>query len=135
MKTIKESDFAHQLGDTASLLDCRYISIPDLIPHKGKIPVAHKRPFDGILITPSANLAIELKIDYRPLKPHQREYLEYISQVNSLAFVIRHITTKKGVIYRVDLPVVNRKYPIIFSSSSIVELIKFLKSQGVRKHE
>jgi len=100
---MKESQFAKDLAKIANAFGAQYVDIPDLIPTQGAGKyTAHKRPFDCILSTQNANICLELKIDYRPLKEHQKEYLFRIYQRNGYAFVLRAIELKAGRKYRLD---------------------------------
>ena len=99
-----EALFEKDLGKLAPLFGCEYIKIPDIIPLKkyGKL-IAHKRPFDAILVTPKTNYLIECKIGYNQLKQHQTAYMERINEINRSFVVLRRIFLTKKIKYRIEL--------------------------------
>ena len=97
-----ESIFEKNIETVASLCGCYYIKIPDVIPTKKYVPKAHKRPFDGIIITPDWNWLIECKIGYAKLKHHQKSWQDKINQTNGKFLVLRKIDTKDGHYYRIE---------------------------------
>ena len=99
-----EALFEKDLGKLAPLFGCEYIKIPDIIPLKkyGKL-IAHKRPFDAILVTPKTNYLIECKIGYNQLKPHQTAYMERVNEINVSFVVLRRIFLTKKIKYRIEL--------------------------------
>jgi hypothetical protein len=95
MRTIKpEALFESHMKNTAPLVGCLYIKIPDTqmlnrnnrYDHKEK-----KRPFDGIIVTPTGNWCVELKYGYPKLMPHQKQNQDRINEINRSFIVIRKI--------------------------------------------
>jgi len=134
---VLESVFEKELEDIAKALNCLYIKIPDAIPFKERRErsswAARRRPFDGILSTPSANIALELKINYTPLADHQKEYLYSIRTLNGLAFCLRMIDSTKKTKYRLDAVIRNGlefDKEVILESENLLDIFQFLKEIG-----
>ena len=126
-----EEQFEKNLTDYAPLFNCEYIKIPDPIKAKGNMirkgkgytMIAHKRPFDGILVTPSFNWCIECKYNYNPLKTHQKEYKGKVERVNEGYLILRKIVNKKTV-FRIEWL---EKKQDFYSIPEMIEFIKELK--------
>jgi len=86
-----ESEFEGNFAFLATVFNMRYIKIPDVVPIKraGFIPIAKKRPFDGVLITSHGNYLIECKINYGQQKEHQKLWEEEINKINNTYYLIR----------------------------------------------
>ncbi len=98
-----EQILERDLADAARYFGCLYIKIPDthMINAKNRMRNREdKRPFDGILLTPTQNWCIECKIDYAPLKPHQDLTRKLINDFNQTYIIIRKIRRKSGTIYQ-----------------------------------
>jgi len=129
-----EADFSRELEDIARLVNCEIIPIPDIIPFKERRQrgawAGKKRPFDCILSTQTNNIAIELKMNYNPLKEHQKEFLFRIAQRNGKAFVLRMIDKTKKTKYRIDQIVrngVTLDKEVVKESENLLDIFKFLK--------
>ena len=96
-----ESQFEKDLEYSAPIYGCQYWKIPDVIPLRGKI-TAHKRPFDGVMVTPNGNLCVECKIGYIKLKTHQIRSQQITNTINKSFVVLRKIFNKK-IKYRIEL--------------------------------
>lgn len=118
----KETVFENDLKYYASLFNCAYIKIPDFIPLKryGQI-TAHRRPFDGILITKTKNICIECKIDTNKLKFHQQQIQDYINKINQSYYILRKKFLKKGILYRIEQP----EKIILMQSDKIEDIYKY----------
>ena len=101
-----EAQFESTLARVASLLKCIYVKVPDMIATKARLSSGlpeHRKPFDGVLITPSCVFAVECKIGYAKQREHQIETERRINAVNHNAyFVLRRIEKAKGFSYRID---------------------------------
>ena len=84
-----ERDFESELTRIAPLYGCLYIKIPDFINAPVNKIIAHKRPFDAVIITPLQNFCIECKYGYNKLLPHQKDTQDKINKINKSYFVIR----------------------------------------------
>jgi len=122
----KESAFEKQLEVYAPIYKCLYMKIPDIIPLKryGKI-TAHRRPFDAILLTPTANYLIECKVDNNTLKPHQQATQERINAINGSYYVLRKKFLKKGIVYRIE-----QQNTVLLATDKIDDIFKYFKTKG-----
>lgn len=101
-----EANFEQEIGILARKYKSMYIKLPDpqmLNKSNRQFNREHKRAFDGVLITPSGNYCIELKMDNRKLTPHQADYEKLINMVNGTFFVFRKKRLKKKVIYSIEI--------------------------------
>ena len=118
-----ERDFEAELTRIASLYGCLYIKIPDFINAPINKIIAHKRPFDGVIITPLQNFCIECKINYGKQKEHQKLIGDKINSVNRSYFIVRkkiHAKTR-DVEYRVE------QNEFVFVTTKIDDIFKFFK--------
>ena len=118
-----ERDFEKTLIDIAPLYGCLYIKIPDFINAPINKIIAHKRPFDAVIITPLQNFCIECKINYGKQKEHQKLIGDKINSVNRSYFIVRkkiHAKTR-DVEYRVE------QNEFVFCTSKIDDIFKFFK--------
>jgi len=99
-----EAQFEKDLELLAPMFGCAYFKIPDVIPLKryGKL-IAHVRPFDAVLVTPKRTYAIECKINYGKLSPHQLRNRERVDEINGTFVVLRKIFLKNKIKYRIEL--------------------------------
>lgn len=103
-----EREFEKSFAEQAKWLKgWLYIKIPDVIPQKTRdgryyVPEAHKRPFDGILVTEYGNLVMELKYGNGRLKDHQKDALQKVAHLNGQAMVLRYKPGKGYVIEWAD---------------------------------
>lgn len=99
-----EAQFEKDLELLAPHFGCVYFKVPDIVPLKryGKI-VAHRRPFDAVLVTPKRNYVIECKINTNKLSPHQEMNRERVDAINGTFVVLRKKFLKKGIIYIIEL--------------------------------
>lgn len=101
-----EANFEQEIQILARKYKSMYIKIPDtkmLNKSNRQFNREHKRPFDGLLITPKGNYCVEFKIDNRKLSPHQADYKKLINMVNGSFFVFRMKRLKKKVIYSIEI--------------------------------
>jgi hypothetical protein len=119
-----ESEFEGAFATSAGLLGCRYFKIPDAIVFKGQKQITeHRRPFDGILSTPTGNIAIELKYAYNALELHQWGNLKIISNLNGKAFVCRFKPLKTHSELTIESP----DGKVLFLTTNLEKLIEYLK--------
>ena len=118
-----ERDFETLLQENAPLFNMLYIKIPDFINAPVNKIIAHKRPFDAVIITPLQNFCIECKIDYAKQKDHQKLTGDEINLVNRSYFVVRKIICLKGccVKYRIE------QNEFVFVTTKIDDIFKFFK--------
>ena len=121
----KEAEFQKELTRIASLYGCVCINIPDVVPIKrgGFIPVARKRPFDLIFITPLQNFCIECKINYGKQKDHQKLTGDKINLVNRSYFIVRKkiYAKTRAIEYSVE------QNEFVFCTTKISDIFKFFK--------
>ena len=118
-----ERDFEAELTRIASLYGCLYIKIPDFINAPINKIIAHKRPFDAVIITPLQNFCIECKINYGKQKDHQKLTEDKINSVNRSYFIVRkkiYAKTRK-IEYRVE------QNEFVFCTTKIDDIFKFFK--------
>ena len=118
-----ERDFEAELTRIASLYGCLYIKIPDFIHARENSIIAHKRPFDAVIITPLQNFCIECKYGYGKLKDHQKLIGDKINLVNRSYFVVRkkiYVKTR-AIEYRIE------QNEFVFCTSKIDDIFKFFK--------
>ena len=120
-----EAEFERSITAYAPLFGCDYYKIPDVIPAK-QMPKAHRRPFDGILVVPQGNIAIECKYQYNTLEAHQRAALSAIEQINGMAYVLRYVVLKNRDEFRVE----RTDKTVIFATGQIEDIFHFLKGRG-----
>ena len=118
-----ERDFEAELTRIASLYGCLYIKIPDFINAPVNKIIAHKRPFDGVIITPLQNFCIECKINYGKQKDHQKLIGDKINAVNRSYFVVRKkiYAKTREVEYRVE------QNEFVFVTTKIEDIFKFFQ--------
>jgi len=92
----REANFAKDFGLVAKLCWCNLEIVPDFIPLKryGKI-VAHRLPFDAVLITSHKVYCIEFKYQYGKLIDHQERTGQRINRINQCYYVVRKKVNKK----------------------------------------
>ena len=118
-----EEQFEKELTRSASLYVCLYIKIPDFIHARENRIVAHKRPFDAVLITPLQNFCIECKINYGKQKDHQKLIGDKINSVNRSYFIVRKKIYAKT--RAIEYSVEQNKF--IFHTTKIDDIFKFFK--------
>ena len=118
-----ERDFEAELTRIAPLYGCLYIKIPDFINAPVNKIIAHKRPFDAVIITPLQNFCIECKINYGKQKEHQKLIGDKINAVNRSYFVVRKkiYAKTREVEYRVE------QNEFVFVTTKISDIFKFFK--------
>ena len=125
---MKESEFCKLFADTASLLKCKVVDIPDtkmINANNRHFNKEKRRPFDFILVTPTEKFFIEAKVAYRKQKDHQ---IATENWLGSDYYVIRRRKTKKrGAIYSVE-----QKQIQIYETQDISGLVKYFISGGNR---
>ena len=123
MNNSPERDFEAELTRIASLYGCLYIKIPDFINAPINKIIAHKRPFDAVIITPLQNFCIECKINYGKQKDHQKLIGDKINLVNRSYFVVRKKIYAKT--RAIEYSVEQNKF--IFHTTKIEDIFKFFK--------
>jgi len=123
MNNSPERDFEAELTRIASLYGCLYIKIPDFINAPVNKIIAHKRPFDAVIITPLQNFCIECKINYGKQKDHQKLMGDEINLVNRSYFVVRKKIYAKT--RAIEYSVEQNKF--IFHTTKIEDIFKFFK--------
>jgi len=118
-----ERDFEAELTRIASIYGCLYIKIPDFINAPVNKIIAHKRPFDAVIITPLQNFCIECKINYGKQKDHQKLMGDEINLVNRSYFVVRKKIYAKT--RAIEYSVEQNKF--IFHTTKIEDIFKFFK--------
>ena len=83
-----EKRFETSFSEAAHYFGCRYYKVPDPIIKTGDKVVEHKRPFDGVLVTPHSIICVELKIAGGKLKTHQKENLGVINGIHKGGMII-----------------------------------------------
>jgi hypothetical protein len=124
-----ESKFATAFVNVATVYGCHVDIIPDVIPLKryGRI-VAHKRPYDAVLVTPDHVYCIEFKYQFGKLKLHQHNTGKRINKINQCYYVVRKkVSTKLVTTYQIE----NIHKLIIFKSHSLADIIDKFK-QGMK---
>ena len=122
-----EAQFEKDLFDTAMIMGCCYIKIPDtnMINRNNRHQNRElKRPFDGILITPDQNFCIECKINSNSLIRHQESNQNLINFINNSFFVFRKRIRKNSVAYQIEY-----NHEMVYETSKIENLIKFCKGK------
>lgn len=130
----REKTFENELMHVAALCKCAYIKIPDPIvtnkktqDRKNYMFTEEKRPFDGILVTPSGNYCIECKYDYNPMLKHQKENLEMVDNINEMAYVLQKLERFDATGYRRISVKYRKKKPngdVVFETDNPLELVK-----------
>ena len=133
-----EAHFEKHFKEVAPFYGCAYFKIPDPIPFfkssgRRGTPLAHRRPFDGMLATPMKNFAIELKFQYNGLEDHQKESLCRIREMNGMAYVVRYVNLAKRFEFRVEIETGDR----VFVAERLEEVFEYLKTarEGRTKKE
>ncbi len=92
----KHNRFFNDLSKAASLLKCRLIGIPDervtpesLKRWKDPYKRPKRRPFDCLLVTPSGNYCLELKVNNDSQSFHQKTTEHNINRINKSYYVVR----------------------------------------------
>jgi len=118
-----ERDFEAELTRIASLYGCLYIKIPDFINAPVNKIIAHKRPFDAVIITPLQNFCIECKINYGKQKDHQKLTGDKINSVNRSYFIVRKkiYAKTRAIEYSVE------QGTFIFHTTKISDIFKFFQ--------
>jgi len=130
----REKTFENELMHVAALCKCAYIKIPDPIvtakktqDRKNFMFTEEKRPFDGILVTPSGNYCIECKYEYNPMIKHQKENLELVERINGMSYVLQKLEKFDSTGYR-RISVKYRKKGtdgvVVFETDNPLELVK-----------
>ena len=121
-----EADFEGNFAILATVFNMRYIKIPDVVPIKraGFIPVAKKRPFDGVLVTSRGNYLVEFKINYGQQKEHQKLWEKEINEINNSYYLIRKKIYVKN--RRIEYTVEQNKEKI-FITEKIEDLFEFFQ--------
>lgn len=133
---------------SAPLFGCEVIDIPDEIPSseklikrkfgKGHYMKAKKRPCDCILVTPRANILLELKTQDVISKQHQRNTSEKVNKVNGLFFTLRKKTKAKReqgkivkieTLYSIDQWMTNTKKTNRLKTDNIENVFKYFKER------
>lgn len=128
----REAAFETHFGQCAALFKMAFIKIPDLIPTKERIrsyqngmaPEALK-PFDGILITPTATFCIEFKYGYGKQSPNQKFTEERINKIQSDAYYLVR-KTDKGL-FRIEQSEI-----LLFETNKLEELCLYFRD-GIRR--
>ena len=118
-----EEEFEKTLIHIAPLYGCLYIKIPDFINAPVNKIIAHKRPFDAVIITPLQNYCIECKINYGKQKDHQKLIGDKINAVNRSYFIVRKKIYAKT--RAIEYSVEQNKF--IFHTTKIEDIFKFFK--------
>ena len=117
-----EKAFEQLFALTANRSGCLWIKIPDaiktsdslIVKRTGKITMReHKRPADGILITPNGCLLIELKSQYGQPKDHQVTCCDRVNAITHGYLFIRCQERKKGMVFSVELPIKGKLFPVV----------------------
>lgn len=90
-----EAAFEKEFTTYCRMLGCEYVKIPDAIMTRAKLNMIvqkgrsdeHQRPFDGIMITPTDTICIEMKYGHNKLSAHQADWQERINKVRSGSFL------------------------------------------------
>lgn len=101
----KEKRLEKNLKNAAGIRGCRYIKIPDprMITKRNRHRNREKkRPFDGMLYTPSKTWSVECKIDSNHLSQHQKNNMYLIDQVNDSFLILRKRFRKNTIAYQVE---------------------------------
>ena len=121
-----EHYFEQILEHMSPLFKCAYIKIPDAIYTKDIVDAREsgikirerRRPFDGVLITPTGVFCIEAKQGSNSLMPHQLVTYHHLMSVNKTSiYIVRMRRYKERDDYIVEQPEHNE----LFRTSELQE--------------
>ncbi len=110
---------------------CMYLKIPDTKMINANNRHNHhesKRPFDGVLATPTGNYCVECKVDNNKLSLHQEANQQVINKINDSFLVLRWKQKLKPSVFQIE-----RHNKVVFGSEDIVEVVEWIKEIKERK--
>jgi len=136
-----EVRFERDLAKLATYLGCIYEKVPDVIITKsniikrnGKSFVAAKKRFaDGVLITPKAVFILECKYNDGQLKPHQKQSMNRINQINESYYILRKrakVKDFKTIVTYYIQNIVNNRVTTQYKTESLKDIILWFKEKN-----
>ncbi len=147
-----EHIFEEAMTSSVCLIGCYYMKLKDPVMIAGRTSYLTKfpevqRPFDGILVTPSGNLMLELKYNRNKPSPHQVNEAYKINKINTSHYFVRksdyYIEDKGKIVSVYTVECLNNKsviwemkknkmlpkkwkLDIVYTASELMELLRYL---------